>query len=250
MECDTWQSKIDPYIDAELPEKEEAALSEHLKTCTACSGEALGRMRLKQANQIVGRRYTPGPDLRARIERELLGTRKPRLLPRLLPALAVAAGLILVAYLGTMLWLRKIDRQQILAQVTDIHVADLASASPVDVVSSDRHTVKPWFQGKLPFTFDLPELAGSDYALVGGRVTYIGGEPGAELLYKVRNHYLTVLIFRDTPSLSKAGEGETSQSNFNLRSWRQNGLRYLLITDANPGDAARLSEMFKTAGRA
>jgi len=250
MECDIWQAKIDPYIDAELPEKEEAALSEHLKSCAACSGEALGRMRLKQANQIVGRRYTPGPDLRSRIRREILETKKRPLFARLLPAFAVAAGLILIAFLGTIFSLRKMERQQILTQVADIHVSDLASASPVDAVSTDRHTVKPWFQGKLPFTFDLPELGGSEFTLVGGRVTYLNGEPGAELLYKIRNHYLTILIFRDSAVLSKVGEREASQSNFHVRSWEQNGLRYFLITDAASGDGAKLSEMFKGAGHA
>ncbi|HXZ81771.1 MAG TPA: zf-HC2 domain-containing protein [Terriglobales bacterium] len=248
-ECETWQSKIDPYIDAELSEKEEAALSEHLKSCPACSGEALGRMRLKQANQIVGRRYRPEPDLRARIQREVLGTKKRPLLARLLPAFAAAAAFLVIAYLGTVFSLRRIERQQVLAQVADIHVTDLASASPVDVVSSDRHTVKPWFQGRLPFTFDLPELGGSEFTLVGGRVAYLGGEPGAELLYKIRSHYLTVLILRDSPSVRLEGEREASQSNFHVRSWEQNGLRYFLITDAASGDGAKLSEMFKSAER-
>ena len=243
---------IDPYMDAELREKEEAALSEHLKSCAVCSGEALGRLRLKQANQIVGRRYTPGPDLRARIQREVLGTKRRPLVARLLPAFAAAATMIVIAYLGTLLSLRKLERQHVLAQVTDNHVTDLASASPVDVVSSDRHTVKPWFAGKIPFTFNLPELANTPFTLLGGRVAYADGMPGAQLLFQIRQHRISVFIFEDRVGLGRTlGFGDTlkQQRSFNIETWSEGGLRYFVISDVSPDDIRQLSQLLKSAAK-
>ena len=64
-------------------------------------------------------------------------------------------------------------RQRVFSELADLHVSALASATPVDVISTDRHTVKPWFQGRIPFSFNLPELQGSEFTLIGGRVTYL-----------------------------------------------------------------------------
>ncbi len=73
-----------------------------------------------------------------------------------------------------------------ISEIADLHVETLASSSPVDVVSTDRHTVKPWFQGKIPFAFNLPELQNTEFSLMGGRMTYLDQAPGAHLIYDVR----------------------------------------------------------------
>ena len=86
-------------------------------------------------------------------------------------------------------------RNHLFSEVADLHVATLASSSPVDVVSTDRHTVKPWFQGRIPFAFNLPELQNTDFTLLGGRVTYLDQVPGAQLIYDIRKHHISVFIF-------------------------------------------------------
>src|SRR5579863_78943 len=87
--------------------------------------------------------------------------------------------------------------QQVFGELVDQHVATLASLSPVDVVSTDRHTVKPWFQGRIPFTFDLPELQNSEFSLLGGRMAYLEQTPGAQLIYKIRKHEISVFVFQE-----------------------------------------------------
>ncbi len=84
-----------------------------------------------------------------------------------------------------------------MSELVDQHVATLASSNPVDVVSTDRHTVKPWFEGKIPFTFNLPDLQGSPFALAGGRVAYVKQSPGAELIFRIRQHQISVFIFQE-----------------------------------------------------
>jgi anti-sigma factor RsiW len=137
---------------------------------------------------------------------------------------------------------------QVYGEVADLHVVTLASSSPVDVVSTDRHTVKPWFQGKIPFAFDLPELENSGFSLLGGRMTYLEQAPGAHLIYQVRKHEISVLIFQESSLHGGLGENASASRklSFNVETWSQGGLRYFVIGDASSGDIESLARLFKT----
>ena len=135
-----------------------------------------------------------------------------------------------------------------MSELADLHVATLASANPVDVVSSDRHTVKPWFQGKIPFTFNLPELAGTPFVLVGARISYLNQAPGAELIFRVRQHQISVFIFQDRAvGTVLAKERAGTELSFNVQSWSRNGLRYFVIGDASADDLEKLSSLLKSS---
>ena len=122
----------------------------------------------------------------------------------------------------------------------------LASANPVEVVSTDRHTVKPWFQGRIPFTFDLPELQGTPFTLVGGRVVYFHQEPGAHLIFGYQRHFISVFIFRDTPQLAMpVSFFADKSSSFTVRTWTQQGLRYVMLGDANAAVIENLRELLQ-----
>jgi anti-sigma factor RsiW len=165
-------------------------------------------------------RYVPSPDFRLRIEKIARSNRKPVWTLAWIPRLAaVAVGLLLIVSLA--LWMRHSVRQQALAELLDLHVATMASANPVDVISTDRHTVKPWFQGKLPFTFNLPELQNSSFKLVGGRVMYFKHSPGAQLLFELRNHQLSVFILQDQSGVIPLEVGVTKarEMAFNVETW-------------------------------
>lgn len=247
MTCEAWREKLEPYLDSELAEDEIDGLEAHLRSCSSCAADALGRLQMKRMTQAAGARYAPTPEFRLRIERSLAGKRKPRWKLGWLPQLAAAAVVLVLVIAFTGLWLRHAARQQALSELADLHVATLASANPVDVVSSDRHTVKPWFQGKLPFTFNLPELQNSPFKLIGGRMTYFEHNPGAQLLFEVRKHQLSVFIFQEQagPSLG----GAASKLAFNVESWSEGGLRYIVISDASPDDVHQLSQLLRNAAR-
>jgi anti-sigma factor RsiW len=148
-------------------------------------------------------------------------------------------------------WYERSRSQQVLTELADLHVSDLASSTPVDVVSSDRHTVKPWFQGKLPFTFDVPEMQDTGYTLVGGRLAYLEHEPGAHLLFNVGAHHISVFIFRERPEIERAFPAHDSTSrvlSFHVESWAAGGLRYFVFGDASPEAIQGLSKLLKQAG--
>ncbi len=247
---DVWQAKLDQYLDSELSEEEMHGMDVHLRECSACANDALRRLQLKHATRLAAQRYAPQPEFRRRIQRQVAAKDRSARRWLWIPALA-AAVVVLAALTMAGRWLQRGHSEQMLAELADLHVTDLASSTPVDVVSSDRHTVKPWFQGKLPFTFDLPELQGTGYQLVGGRVAYLQHEPGAHLLYNVRAHHISVFVFRDRPEIERAFPARdfaTRVLSFYVESWARGGLRYFVFGDASPESIQGLSRLLKQAG--
>lgn len=253
MACEEWRGKIDSYADAGLPAEEMRAFDRHLAACPSCAADALARVQWKRAAQLAGKRYAPSAEFRRRIEQQIARRQRPAWLGAWVPALATAAVVLIVAVVLVNRWRgsqREIARAE-LAELTDLHVATLASASPVDVVSTDHHTVKPWFAGRIPFTFNLPELAGTPFTLLGGRVAYLDQAPGAQLLFQVRQHRISVFIFQDRGGVGRAGLGELSSNrlSFNVQTWSEGGLRYFVISDVGADDIRELSRLLKAAAQ-
>jgi anti-sigma factor RsiW len=246
-----WTEKLDAYVDGELPADEARALDEHLRECASCAAEGLRKVQQKRAVAAAGQRFTPDPAFRARI-RKSIAAPSPMPWKRLwLPvfATAIATALLIAGALFLNLQGDRRSEGQLISELVDQHVATLASANPVDVVSTDRHTVKPWFAGKIPFTFNLPELQDSPFMLVGGRVSYLGQAPGAELIFRVRQHQISVFIFQERgTSNMRETEAVRIALSFEVRSWRHNGLRYFVIGDASAQDLDKLSELIRAAG--
>ena len=241
-----WSEKLDLYLDGELPEKEERELRDHLRGCPTCAADALDRMQAKRAVKSAGLRFRPDPAFRARIQRNIaMPSRVRRFWNWPLTAFAVAA-LVVVALSATYLQTRNREKQ-LVSELVDLHVATLASANPVDVISTDRHTVKPWFEGKLPFTFDLPELQGTPFTLAGGRTAYLNQSAGAELIFRIRQHNISVFIFQERAvGGACAGNALASDLNFHLQSWSRNGVCYFVVGDVNADDLGKLAALMKS----
>jgi len=247
--ADDWTAKLETYLDGELSAGEMRDLDAHLRSCPSCAADVLSRIQMKRAVRSAGKRYSPSPEFRQRIRKSIAA--KPRVSPiRMWMGATAAIALLLIAGLVTFtLRQQQLQRRQTFSELADLHVATLASANPVDVISTDRHTVKPWFQGKIPFTFNLPDLQNSEFTLIGGRVTYLGQAPGAELIYQVRKHQISVFIFQNRDVGHDLGSGSSSlqQLSFNIESWDQDGLRYFVIGDASSNDIRNLSDLLKKA---
>jgi anti-sigma factor RsiW len=249
--ADDFTAKLDIYFDGELPADEMQAFDIHLRSCPSCAADILSRVQLKRAMQSAGKRYSPSPEFRQRMQRKI-ATRPRFSVGRVwLTATAAVAVLFVAGLVTNYVGRQRLERELAFSEVTDLHVAALASPNPVDVASTDRHTVKPWFQGKIPFTFHLPELQNTEFALVGGRVAYLGQAPGAQLIYQVGKHQISVFIFQDRAvSLGlRSNSGPLQRVSFNLQSWSEGGLRYVVIGDASTEDIGKLAKLLKTAAR-
>jgi anti-sigma factor RsiW len=244
-----WTEKLDAYLDGELPAADERRLSEHLRTCAECAAGSLSRLQQKRLVQSAGRRFTPDPAFRARIQQSIAYKPRSHWGRMWIPALAGAMALLIVGALFVSINRSRAGERQLLGELTDLHVATLASSNPLDVVSSDRHTVKPWFTGKIPFTFNLPELQNTPFTLLGARMSYLHQSPGVELIFQVRQHRISIFIFQERAlgnhSLAESVNGAPS---FNARSWTRDGLCYFAISDVSEQDLEKLAELMKAAG--
>ena len=251
MTCDQWREQIDSYLDSPPEKSGEGtvdALEEHLSSCSSCSAELLRRMELKRAVRAAGTRFTPPADLRRRVSEQIQADRRGPTRRRIwFPVAALAAALLLTVAISDRIWLSHAAEEQAVGQWVDLHVTTVASANPIDVVSTDRHTVKPWFQGKLPFTFNLPNLENHPYSRLGGRVVYLGDRPGAQLLYTSGKHDLSVFIVEEGHGTRLPGAIEERRNGFSVESWTEDSLRYAVVSDANPNDVRALRDLFKSA---
>jgi anti-sigma factor RsiW len=247
---DEWTAKLDAYVDGELSTAGTQALDAHLRNCPACKEELLRALQLKRALHSAGRRFSPSPEFRSRLLRKYAGMAPGTGWARWLIPAAVVVILFAIGLAATYVNRTRMERQQRFSEIADLYVGTLASANPVDVASSDKHTVKPWFEGKLPFTFNLPEQQSSEFSLVGGRVVYLRHAPGAELIFQIRKHRLSAFIFEERAVGQRLPtSGTVMESAFHVQTWSENGLRYFVISDAAAADISRLSELLKNANR-
>jgi anti-sigma factor RsiW len=248
MVCESWKTKLDTYLDGELPEQEMRTFDAHVRNCPSCSADALTRVQMKRTIQSAGGCFTPSIAFRRRVQRSIAPKQQRSLLPGWI--FAATTAIVLVVGTLTLTYLRtRSGRDQVYSEIADLHVATLASSSPVDVISTDRHTVKPWFQGKIPFAFNLPELKNSEFSLLGGRMTYLDQTPGAHLIYDVRKHHISVFVFQERSLAGRLDRHPLVPEKlpFNMETWSQGGLRYFVIGDAGAADLDNLAKLFKAA---
>jgi anti-sigma factor RsiW len=248
MDCDVWQDKIDAFVDSELSAGQGRAFEEHLRMCPACSLETLWRQRLKVETRLAGQRFTANREVATRV-RSRIGSRRSPIV--WLPALASAGAVLLLALAIGITWTQSVVQRHLVAQLVDQHVATMASSNPVDVLSTDSHTLKPWFSGRVPFTVDVPRLAGTQFELVGGRIAYLQQVPAAQLMFAMRNHRISVFMFHDGPETAALPSDTlpVRRTGFATETWVEEGIRYFVISDVDAADVRDLCDLLKPAGR-
>jgi anti-sigma factor RsiW len=252
MTCESTARLLDRHLDGELPEAERSMLEEHIRSCPACALETLRRRELQTAVREAGAAFVPSARLTEGVLARLRQDGRPsgRVAP---PWRLPLAALLLVGLALAAVWTgsRTAGRARLVTPLVDLHLAALAD-TPLDVLSSDAHTVKPWFEGKIPFAFDLPDLTDTGWELAGGRLVRVDGAPAAQLILGIRRHRVSVVVFVDPDAtgagLSSGGSRETSRG-FRLLSWSANGLRYVAVSDTGAEDLETLADRFLRASR-
>jgi anti-sigma factor RsiW len=232
--------EIESLVDRELDEAQSAEVEEHLAGCHACTVRALAATQQKQAIREGGFRFQASPSFQKEML-ERLDSRKSRRMGQawLGWMLPLAASLVIVAGL-IFATTRVTHRDTLASEVLDQHIAMLAGGAQPEVLSSDQHTVRPWFQGKLPFTFNLPETLPPDTKLEGADITYIQGEPAAVLLFRIRKHRASVFVTAKKGSGAWAQNGAFARAGFHLEAEDTGSLRFIAVSDANAKDLGAL----------
>jgi anti-sigma factor RsiW len=237
-----WREKINLYVDGELQPAAEQAVAAHSRSCADCSAAMLEQQELKKSVRVAGKRFTAPPELYSSVRKQVTPKASTG---RLWQWSTVVVCFALFIALGFMAYSRSHAANSTVAELIDQHVTMLASLNPVDVVSNDTHNVKPWYQGKLPFSFELPELAkDSPFTLIGGRLVYVEHSAGAEVVYQVRQHKISIFVFQ---ARDVHGEPSAGGQNFVVNSWQQNGLQFYVVTDAAKENTERLRALLEEA---
>jgi anti-sigma factor RsiW len=245
-------TELNRLADGELSQEHLAAAEQHLASCPACTSQALEEALLKRAVSKSGHRYVAPPDLAERVKRRALATtpQSAAAVPRSTRGFAFAGWATAAVFLlASVLLLFHGVRGQgdpLVAEVSDLHIATLAANQPPQVVSSDRHTVKPWFQGKLPFSFNLPSTLPADVVLEGANLTYLGNQPVAQLIYSIGHHRASVFL-RQHRGASDPVHAAAEDSGFHVTAFSTNGLDGVAVSDVDP---SRLSELAGIVERA
>ena len=241
------RSLLHAYIDDELDLVRSVELEDHLAECADCAQQVASYRALREAITPELRFKAPA-DLRSRVLSELRSVERPkRAVSRPRSALgwswaAVAASLLIAAATLTISLLH--HQQQTLArEIVNQHVRSLMANHLTDVLTSDQHTVKPWFAGKVDFSPLVRDLSADGFSLVGGRLEYLDGHSAAAIVYERRKHVINVLTWplSDSDQAPRA----TSQQGFNLVEWRQGGMYYCAVSDLNRQELEELVSLLR-----
>lgn len=249
MNCNEVRSLLDAHLDEELDVVNDAAVAAHLESCPACSAAALTLADQRQQRQTLLTRHRAPADLVASVGEALRAAEleaNPRKSRWAFDGrwLALAAGLALAGTVGFVLGDRQALREAALGELLAAHVRARITDQLTEVASSDRHTVKPWFAGKVDFAPPVVDLAADGFTLVGGRRERLGGRTVATLVYRRRQHTIDLHVWAGAP-LSLAGA--RSIEGYSVLGWTAGGLNFTAVSDVAPGEIAAFASLLRRA---
>lgn len=251
MNCQQTRELIHGYVDGELDLVKSLEIEEHLKNCEACA-QAYERIRgLRSALTNNALRFEPATDFERRLRSALRkqdgssSDARPSFLRwRWLPvgASLLAALVLVVALAG--IFRRPSPNDVVAQEIVSSHVRSLMASHLTDVVSSDRHTVKPWFDGKLDFSPPVKDLSQQGFKLTGGRLDYIGNRPVAALVYLRGQHPINLFVWPSdgTPLMNQAA---SVQQGYNLIRWSNEGMSYWVVSDLNLAELQQFVQLLQ-----
>jgi anti-sigma factor RsiW len=258
VSCELTQRYIPGYLDGELDLVRTIDIETHLKGCPSCAQELESLKALRAAMQRNPLAYAAPAVLRERIQSSLRASSRADVQERKMkwrwPSLNVwqlAGAFALLALISVTGWqltarLRAPSSDhQIAAEVFASHVRSLEANHLMDVASTDQHTVKPWFDGKLDFSPPVEDLASVDFPLVGGRLDYLEGREVAALVYQRRKHLINVFVWPD-PAGTHLAQAMESRQGYNIMKWSRGGFQFWAVSDVAAPDLMEFVRLFET----
>jgi anti-sigma factor RsiW len=247
MSCERADTVLHAYFDNELDALGAAEFERHVAECSECANGLAALKSLRSSINNAGLYERTPAAMRKKVFADLHAAK-----PLVIPAkrtewrwLAVAAALLLFAYGG---WraaslFRGDDREALLAvEVVDAHLRSLQPGHLTDVISTDQHTVKPWFDGKVDFAPPVRDFAAQGFPLQGGRLDVVHGRTTAALVYGRRKHFVNVFIWPSSEPDAAPRSG--SDQGYQWLEWRKGNMEFYAVSDTAPSDLAQLQQLF------
>jgi anti-sigma factor RsiW len=257
MKCDDSSVYLPAYLDDELDVADSLRVHRHLAECPNCQVAQSELLALRSALRDSALYAHPSTAFSHRVEAAVRRAAKEesRSQSRLWlewfglgasPWVRAATALLVVMTIGAMLvmHLHSADEQLIASAVLTGHIRSLQVNHLVDVPSSDRHTVKPWFQGKLDFSPPVPDLSELNWILIGGRLDYVNGRPVAALVYQRRLHDINVFLWPSHGSVDDAIKQEDAQG-YQILHWNGAETTYWVVSDLNSAELLDLARALR-----
>jgi mycothiol system anti-sigma-R factor len=250
VSCELPRTMIHGYLDGELDAVRAAEFERHLEQCPECVTALESQESLRSSLQRA-ELYEKAP---AELRQKVLSSLRPAagpipfVAPRRRAAvaqwLAIAAVLLLLLYSGWRLFPglgQKNNQTALAAQIVDAHLRSLEPGHLTDVISTDQHTVKPWFDGKLDFAPPVQDFAADGFPLTGGRLDVVGGRTVAALVYGRRKHFVNVFIWPSNNPDAPPSTG--AQQGYHWITWQKNGMAYWAVSDTAAADLDELQRL-------
>jgi anti-sigma factor RsiW len=232
------------YVDGELDLANTRETERHLQSCAECRGTEKAIRELRSALTSDTPAFRAPSHLRKRVRaalrREAKSTRQT-LSPWVMFATGAAFAALIIGF-ALFQTMRATRTDAIVDQVVANHVRSLLAAQLVDVVSSDQHTVKPWFDGKIDFAPEVRDLSANGFPLVGGRLDYLDGKTVAALVYQRNKHPINLFI-TPAPTTRSSSLTVVTQRGYNVFSWTNNGMKYWAVSDLNQAELREFMEL-------
>src|SRR4051794_1580717 len=233
-------------MDGELDAGHAREVEQHLAGCPRCSAELASYREMRKSISGADLHYTAPLSLRRRIEATLPETRVPSR-RGVLRGFALGSAVSALAATGLVgIVLRNDDEARIKSEIVSAHLRSLQAGHLTDVLSTDQHTVKPWFNGKLDVAPPVLDLTAQGFTLIGGRLDYVDARPVGAIVYRRRLHVINLFVAQTANTEARAARTETFQG-FNIRSWNEGGLNFWAVSDLAADELAEFGEKFETA---
>jgi anti-sigma factor RsiW len=247
--CDDNARLLHGYLDGELDLVRSLEIEEHMKTCPDCAQELRGQQTLRKAFRSANLYDRAPRGLEARIRATLAREDRVRLTPRreFWNWVAVAAAIVLAFFLGLrgLPGLTGRSQPQLLAQeVVASHIRSLQPGHLVDVESTDQHTVKPWFDGKIDFAPPVKDFAADGFPLIGGRLDYLEHRNVAALVYERRKHLINLYLWPDESGADTSPRSVSSEG-YHMIFWQSGGMYFCAVSDVNADELGQFAQLLR-----
>lgn len=250
MNCEEALALLDPYVDGELDEGRSQTVTAHLESCADCHNAYREVVALTAAVSRNAAYFSAPPELAARVHAAVAPSGLGRFAGIARPWWVAAAALVPVAILsaGVAVYVAAPNRETLLEQeIVEGHVRSLMANHLTDIASSDQHTVKPWFNGKLDVAPPVRDLAADGFPLVGGRIDYLDGRAVAALVYRHRQHVINVFVWPESGA-SPSPPRSFERQGYSLLYWTGTDTEFWAISDLNRGDLTAFQSLLAKSG--
>jgi anti-sigma factor RsiW len=243
------QKILDGYYDGELDLIKSLDIEQHLKSCRDCTAILNNYKILHNTMHDKSFYYLAPAELKSQIipilpKKEIKPVYGINNILNWRNASFVLAILLIISFFLPLNLRENSGDEELTTQVVNSHLRSLVGGSLTDVLSSDNHTVKPWFNGKLNFSPPVFDLAGRGFPLTGGRIDYINNRQAAVLVYHYNKHIINLYISQNN-NLSHSNPEIYSRSGYNIIHWMKNGMEYWAVSDVNPEQLKKFNEEFE-----